>query len=115
MTLLQKQQEFSRKLVLLLQKAFELGYNVTMGETWRPASIAANNAKKGIGIRNSLHCDRLAVDLNLFKGSHYLTNSESYRELGEYWESLSTIEYQCCWGGRFGDGNHFSIAHEGRK
>jgi len=30
--------------------------------------------------------------------------------LGLYWESIGGS-----WGGRFGDGNHFSLEHEGRR
>ena len=52
------------------------------------------------------------MDFNLFKDGKYLTATEDYTQLGEYWESLGG-----CWGGRFSsaDGNHFSLEHEGCK
>jgi hypothetical protein len=37
----------------------------------------------------------------------YQTRTDDYKELGEYWESL---DQDCKWGGRWGDGNHFSYA-----
>jgi hypothetical protein len=67
-------------------------------------------AKKSYSSANSLHKDRLAIDLNLFKNQDYLKSTEDYLPLGEYWESIGGA-----WGGRFNDGNHFSLEHNGRK
>lgn len=108
-TLREKQSRFVRLTGLLIEWATQQGYELTFGETWRTPEQAALNAAKGIGIRNSLHCDRLAVDFNLFRGGKLISD---YRPLGEYWESLSP---DCRWGGRFGDPPHFSIEHGGRK
>lgn len=66
----------------------------------------------GNGILKTLHEQKLAIDLNLFINGVFLTGAESYRPAGEYWESLDPL---CIWGGRFGDADHFSITHEGRK
>ncbi|MCF4091851.1 M15 family metallopeptidase, partial [Escherichia coli] len=73
---------------------------------------AALNAKSGKGIRNSLHTLRLAVDFNLFINGEYQADTDAYRPLGEYWESIGGT-----WGGRFSraDGNHFSLEHNGVK
>lgn len=92
-----------------------MGYEVTMGEVWRTPEQAKLNAENGTGINNSLHSIRLAVDLNLFMDGKFLQRTEEYTDLGLFWESLSTTEYECSWGGRFtkGDGNHFSISHNG--
>ena|SRR3990167_5151667 len=68
-----------------------------------------NNGKAG-GIRNSLHGLSLAADLKLFMNGVYLTRTEDYRPAGEYWEKQGGT-----WGGRFSDGNHFSLAYKGRK
>lgn len=84
-----------------------------MGETWRAKSQAKQNAELGIGIQNSLHCLRLAVDLNLFRNGKLLIRTEDYAPLGKWWEEQSTKQYKCCWGGSFGDGTHFSIEHQG--
>lgn len=62
-------------------------------------------------MKNSLHYVGLAKDILLFdKNNNYLTETEAYRECGEYWESLN---HSCCWGGRFKDGNHFSVEFGG--
>ena len=116
MTLLQKQVEFARLVPLLINKAFELGYTVTLGECYRSPEEAARLAKLGKGIKNSLHTVKLAIDLNLFRDGVYLTDNESHRTLGTYWESLSNgKEYITYWGGHFGDGNHYSITDGNRK
>ena len=55
-----KQVKFAKMLPRLLDKAFELGYEVT----------------------------RLALDLNLFLDGAFLTTTEGHRPLGEFWESI---------------------------
>lgn len=99
----------------LLPWFFDNGYEVTFGEAWRPASTAQFFATEGIGIKNSLHRIRLAIDLNIYKDGKWLSLTSDFEAAGLYWESLSTDVYICCWGGRFNDGNHFSIEHEGVK
>lgn len=94
----------------LILEAEKLGFEVTLGEAWRSEEEARRLASNRQGIKRSLHCDRLAVDLNLFVDGVWLQSSEAHRPLGELWESWGGA-----WGGRFGDGNHYSLAHEGRK
>lgn len=106
---------FTRCVASLIGWATSRSYALTFGEAWRAPETALLYAKDGRGISNSLHIERLAVDLNAFKDGRYLSRSEDYAELGAYWESLSNEEITCHWGGRFGDGNHFSIGHAGRK
>ena len=115
MTLREKQSMFARHVALLILEAFARGYEVTLGEAWRSPEEAARLAKTRKGIVRSLHVERLAIDLNLFRDGKYLSQSEDYRALGEWWEEQSTDLCKCCWGGRFSDGNHFSFAHAGRK
>jgi hypothetical protein len=110
MTLSQKQRQFTRMVGALIAHATSLGFELTFGEAYRSPEEAARLAAAGKGISKSLHTDRLAVDFNLFIGGRYQTDSEAHRLLGEYWESLGGT-----WGGRFGDGNHYSLAHGGRK
>lgn len=106
--LVEKQQQFSLMLGrLLVHIATETDYRVTMGETWRTPEQAAMNAAKGIGIKNSLHCERLAADLNFFRDGKLTATPE---EVGAWWE-----EQGGAWGGRFNDPAHFSLAHGGRK
>lgn len=114
-TLRQKQSRFVRAVVQLLNRAHEMGYDVTFGECWRPTEMAELYAKQGKGTLNSLHTKRLAIDLNLFRGGVYLDLTEHHRKLGEFWKKLGPDH---CWGGDFKprpDGNHYSITHDGRK
>lgn len=108
--LFDRQVEFAKLLPMLISKAYELGYLLTLGECYRTPEQAALNAQRGSGIPNSLHCLRLAVDLQLFLNGRYLTSTEDYKPLGEFWESLGGS-----WGGRFSkpDGNHFSLSFNG--
>ena len=111
MTLGEKQRKFTQMVGQLIAWAYENGYELTFGEALRTPQQAQANAASGAGISNSLHLIRLAVDLNLFIGGVYQTDSSAYQKLGEFWESLGGS-----WGGRFKsrpDGNHFSLEHDG--
>jgi len=112
MTLRQKQSLFASLIPGLINQAIKLGFEITLGEAYRSPEEAARLAKLGKGIKNSNHTIKLAIDLNLFKNGKYLSSTKSHKELGEWWESQSTL---CAWGGRFGDGNHYSLEHSGRK
>jgi hypothetical protein len=105
MTLLEKQYLFMKLLPRLLDKINET-HQCTGGDLWSKPEYKAH-------MDYSTHYDRLAIDINLFlKGGAYSTSTEDYRSFGEFWESLHEL---CCWGGKWGDGNHFSITHNGRK
>ncbi len=106
MSLRQKQSKFTRHIAQLIAFATDQGYEVTFGEAHRPNWVQkVYFLKRKSKTLNSYHTKRLALDLNLFKNGLYLTETEDYRELGDYWESLSP---ECIWGGRWGwDGNHF--------
>lgn len=110
MKLLDKQAIFAQNVAKLLQYMASEGDIVTLGECYRTPEQAALNAKKGIGIVNSLHCKRLAVDLNLFDGQHTLLNEKSsYKPFGEYWKKLHPLNR---WGGDFVhlvDSGHFEM------
>lgn len=110
MTLSEKQALFTVMIAKLIFWADEHGYRLTFGEAYRTPEQAALNAKNGKGIKNSLHTQRLAVDFNLFKNGVWLTKSTDHQPLGEYWESIGGT-----WGGRFNDGNHYSLEHNGVK
>ena len=94
MTLRQKQSKFAKMVPLLILFAYEKGYEVTFGDTW---------AKTGHR-RGSFHYKRLAVDLNLFKNGNYLRSTVAHEPLGLFWESIGGT-----WGGRWEDGNHYSL------
>jgi hypothetical protein len=105
---------FCRLTPRLIDYAFSLGYELVYGEVQRTQAQADANAKSGAGIVHSLHLLCLAVDFKLFIHGKYITQSENYRELGEYWKTLDSL---CCWGGDFSkpDGGHFSITYQGVK
>lgn len=111
MTLREKQSKFARMVARLIDKAFELGYEVTLGDAYRdPRLHGGIGVKMGYGHPKSCHKLRLAIDLNLFKNGKFLTTTEDHRQLGEWWESIGGT-----WGGRFNDANHYSLEHEGMK
>jgi hypothetical protein len=84
----------------LLIFIYEQGYEVSLDDAY---------AKTGHR-NNSNHYIRLAIDLNLFYAGKYLKKTSYHKQFGEYWESIGGS-----WGGRFGDGNHYSLEHRGRK
>lgn len=114
MTLGEKQRAFTLCVAKLITYAYDMGFELTFAEAYRTPEQAKLNAQNGIGSANSVHCDRLAVDLNLFEDGVYLTTSEAHRPLGEYWKTLHPLAR---WGGDFRkpDGNHYSFEHNGRS
>ena len=102
MTLRQKQSKFVEMLARLIDFAVGHGYELTLGESFDDDNIGH--------MKNSLHYIRLAQDFNLFINGVFQDTTEAHRPLGEYWESIGGS-----WGGRWGDGNHYSLGHEGRK
>jgi hypothetical protein len=107
-----KQELFSQLLPRLLDEAHRLGYQVRLKELLRTPEMAEIYAEQGKGIANSLHCKGLALDFILFRDGQPLWASLDYEELGEFWEGVHPL---CRWGGRFNDGCHFSLEHEGVK
>jgi hypothetical protein len=95
MTLRNKQIEFVRHLPKLFEKAFELGFELTIGDAYR-------DPRCSYGSKSSRHKSRLAIDLNLFRDGEYLTDTADHEPLGRWWEKQGGI-----WGGRFNDGNHY--------
>ena len=126
MTLRQKQSKFASMVALLIQFAYEQGYEITFGDAWAfnlwfaidiidkvikrfPATgqllqPVRDFLREHSHSRNSFHYKRLAIDLNLFEDGRYLESTEAHRTLGMFWESLGGT-----WGGKFGDGNHYSF------
>lgn len=112
-TLGQRQRRFLPLVAKLIDFAYAQGYELTAGELYRTPEQAKLNAQSGAGISNSLHTQRLAVDLQLFKDGQYLTDSSAYKQLGEFWK---TLDPEAAWGGDFHtrpDGNHFSLSWQG--
>jgi hypothetical protein len=102
-TLRQTQVRFVQMVGLLIAKADALGYELTLGDAYRDPRVS-------YGHQRSLHKQRLAIDLNLFQHGVFQEGTEAHRPLGEWWESVGGT-----WGGRFKDGNHYSLAWGGMK
>ena len=114
LTLSQAQRAFTRCVGQLILWTYEQGLEITLGEAWRSTATARVMAEQGRGIVTSLHIDRLAIDLLLWKEGQYQTQTEAYQSLGTYWKSLHAL---AAWGGdfmRLKDGNHFSFRWGGR-
>lgn len=122
MTLLEKQMQLPVMLGALVVFMRTQGYGCTYGEAYRPPELCEIYAKQGRGIRNSLHAQRLAVDLNLFRRTDfpeyagkipakytYITDSDDpiWIVLHNRWEALGGAPMIK------NDANHFSIEHEG--
>lgn len=114
MTLREQQSLFVRLVGVLIEWAYQQGYELTFGEAYRTPEQAARNALIGVGTRNSLHVERLAIDLNLFIDGVFQHDSAAHKPLGDYWKSLHPL---CRWGGDFKrpDGNHYSMTRGGRS
>lgn len=100
---------FSLNVSNLIAYIFSQEYKCTLGEVLRTKSQAASYAADGVGVADSQHCKRLAIDICLFSPSgKYLKDSEDYKIFGDYWESLHPYNR---WGGNFrrADGNHFEM------
>jgi len=97
-----RRERFSRKFAVLILVAHELGFTVAIGDVKR--------CKKCPGSPKSLHLDGLAGDLNIYKEGVYQRTTEAHETLGKIWEMMGGT-----WGGRFSDGNHYSMEWQGRK
>jgi hypothetical protein len=107
----EKQRLFARLVPRLIDKAHELGFEVTLGDAFRdPRVHGALGVDLGYGHPRSAHKNKLAIDLNLFYEGAYLSTTAAHRRLGEWWEAQHVFAR---WGGRFQDGNHYSFEHEG--
>lgn len=98
--LFEKRAKFTKYFAQLIAYMIEQGYTPLHG-------------KDGLKhMQRSLHFEGLAVDIDLFKDGKYLTSTADHALFGAFWKSLDP---DCCWGGDFNDGNHYSIAYQGRK
>ena len=95
LTLGQHQEKFMRDLCKLLQKAFDLGYEVRQGEGERPLLMQEYYFKTGRSkTLRSNHGTKTAHDLHFTKDGKLCYPPE----LGTYWESLDPLNR---WGGNF--------------
>lgn len=118
MLLWQQQAEFTKDVASLIDAITDAGYFCTFGECYRTPEQALQYAKQGKGIIDSLHCKRLAVDLNLYSPQGiYLTDTHDYEQFGTIWEKLDPKNrwggyFKTKYHGRLADGNHFERVPE---
>lgn len=112
MRLSEKQQVFTATLGKFLVWCSEQGYNIVLAEVFRTREQAEIYAAQGKGIKNSLHCLKLAADMFRFIDGRPTWNAEDYRVLGDKWKSMHPLAR---WGGDFKgrDAVHFSFEHNG--
>ena len=111
LTLQQKQEQFAYNTARLIIHIFQSGYKCTLGEAFRTHEQAMIYAHEGLGITHSKHCERLAIDLNLFDkdGNYISTEDAEYEQFGTYWHSLNPLNR---WGGTFlhrRDADHYEM------
>ena len=122
MKLGQQQELFSRLRNNLESFILSQGYEIRGGDLFRDPRLHGHygednpcyyedGTKAGYSSKNSMHKLKLAVDLYLTKDGVYLTKTSDYEFAGLYWEGLHEL---CRWGGRFSDGNHFSLTWDGK-
>lgn len=113
-TLGQKQRRFAKMVPRLIDYIHSLpGHEVTLGDAFRdPRVHGAVGVKMGYGHPKSGHKNKLALDLNLFINGVFQESTEAHRPIGEWWEKQAP---DARWGGRFNDGNHYSLEHDGIK
>ena len=114
MTLRQAQSAFLLDACKLIQYATESGFTVTGGELVRTVEQAELYKKTGFSKAGakSLHCQRLAIDLNFFLNGSYIEDKATLKPLGEYWESLSDMNSAGMFFKGFEDCPHFSRGYE---
>lgn len=111
LTLRQKQARFVLMTAHLIAFAFSRGWELRTGDGYRDPRAFGEMGQRGpYGESKSAHKQRLAHDWMLDIDGVWQQDTAAYRELGEFWESMGG-----CWGGRFNDGNHFSLEHAGIK
>jgi hypothetical protein len=99
------QRKFTLMLGKLIIRAYELGYELTLGEGYDD---------DGVGhMKGSMHYIRLAQDLNLFKDGLWLSKGgemeRGFNLLHDYWDEMGGAE-------RIDkDLNHFSVQWAGRR
>lgn len=112
---------FARLLPRLIDRAFELGLEVTLADGSidkdRRYLDPTGDSHKGVDavhLAGGCHYKRLAQDINIFRDGQWVADGADpiWAKLAIFWEGLDPL---CTSGWRFGDSNHFSVTHGGMK
>lgn len=99
MKLKEQQAAFALDVSKLIKYIFDSSHSVTFADAYRSPEMAEIYAKDGRWTKDSQHCKRLAIDLNLFDfEGNCLTDKKSHEEFGIYWEGLNPMNR---WGRRW--------------
>ena len=113
MKLWEKQCVFAQNVSALIHEISRANMACTLGEVYRTAEQASIYALQGKGIKNSLHCRKLAIDIQLFtKEGDYLATPKDYEPFGIIWKNLHPLNE---WGGDWKtlvDACHFQMKDE---
>ena len=113
MTYRQARCRFTECLAELVQHARSLGYEIAFAEGMD--RITAKDPTTD-HMKGSLHELGLGQDVDLYKDNDYLDKTEDHKILGEWWEQRGReLGLPLAWGGRFKDGNHYSLSWGGKK
>lgn len=97
MTLSQYQRIFTLNICKLIAFAYAKELELTFGEAFRTNEQQLIYVQTGKSqTMSSLHLKRLAVDFNIFKDNKLTWDWETYKVLGDFWE---TLHPQNRWGG----------------
>lgn len=107
--------QFTECIALLVQKARSLGFEIALAEGMDRVTEKDPTTDH---MRGSLHEKGLAQDIDLYKDGVYLRDTRDHAALGAWWKALGVERgLPLAWGGDFAspDGNHYSLAWEGKK
>lgn len=105
--------KFTEALAALVVFARSKGYEVAFAEGMDRVTAKDQTTDH---MKKSLHEIGLAQDIDLYLNGTYLINTLDHEILGEWWEQHGRERgIPLAWGGRFKDGNHYSLAWGGRK
>jgi len=111
MSLRDSQWEFAkdvRRLLAFIETKTKL--TISLGEVYRTKEQQLMYLEEGKSkTMNSLHRDRLALDLNFFLGEELTGKKEDLQPIGDFWESLNKLNR---WGGNW---DFYDAAHFERK
>ena len=94
-----RQIKFTNNIALLIEYCRVNEISLTFGDAYRPQVLQEIYFKeKKTKTLNSKHGMRLAVDFNFFINGKLIYDKDKLQHVGDYWESLDSINK---WGGNF--------------
>ena len=114
MTLKEARIAFTSQLALLILKINSTeGYTAALAEVMDRVTAKDPTTDH---MKGSLHEIGLAADIDLYFNGIYCTQTEDHLPFGEWWEERGKeLGLPLVWGGRFNDGNHYSLRWEGHS